>query len=87
MEPEIMGESKIDKLDIATAGHEDVRGFDVAVDEATFVRGFESVRSPCKARSRTVSIGKARCPILLCSVWPSSNSMAINAWPSCSPMS
>ena len=40
---EMLGQPKIQKLGVATAGHKDVRGFEVAMNNGSFVRRFESI--------------------------------------------
>ena len=71
---------------MSALGHEDVGGLDVAVDNAFSVGGVEGIgnfdRQPEQV---SVSMGL---PAMRCfSVMPSRNSMAMNACPSCSPMS
>jgi hypothetical protein len=71
---------------MSTLGDEDVRGLDVAVDDAFGVGGVESVGNlDSDGEQASRSIG--RLPIKCFRVLPSRNSMAMNAWPFSSPMS
>ena len=45
--PEQFGEAEIKDLDLAAGRHEEIRGFDIAMDDALRVRGIERVGNLC----------------------------------------
>jgi len=49
-------ETEIEDLDLAATGDEDIRWLDVAMDDASFVRGIERVRD-LRGKSSNSSIG------------------------------
>ncbi len=62
-------------------GHKDVRGFDVAMDNAFFCAPLRAPSAISRARSSSAASGKRPPCNPVFSVWPSRNSMAMKAWP------
>ena len=80
-------QAEIEHLRVAARRDEDVGRLDVAVDDALRVRGVQRVGN-LDRRGRAAARSASGLPPMRCfSVCPSSNSMAMNGWPSCSPMS
>ena len=81
-----LSQTKIEDLGVSALSHENVCRLDVAMHDALAVRGVERVSNfDGEREQRLESMG--RLPIRCLSVTPSRNSMAMNACPSCSPMS
>ena len=84
--PRHLGQSEVENLGVAPLGHEDVCRLDVTMDD-TFRWAASSASAISIASDNRVSNSSGRSPIKCFRVWPSRNSMAMNAWPSSSPMS
>ena len=69
-------QAEIEDFGMTALGHEDVRGLDVAVDDALGVSGVERVGN-LDAQVRIESMSMGRPPMRRFSVRPSSNSMAM----------
>ena len=79
-------QSEIEYLGVTALGHEDIGGLDVAMHDAFGMRGVQCV-GDLDGQASSVSRSNGRPQMRCFRVMPSRNSMAMNGWPSCSPMS
>ena len=73
-------QSKIQNLGVTSLGDEDIRGLDVAMDDALGVRGVEGVGDFNGEREHSLHF-QGRPAIRCFRVMPSRNSMAMKGWP------
>ena len=75
-------QTEIQNLGVPALGDEDVRGLDVAMDDAFSVGSVERIRNLNGQREQVFSLHGS--PAIRCfRVMPSRYSMAMNVWPSC----
>ena len=77
---------KVQNLRLATLGHENVRWLDVPMDYALRVGSVQRVGNLDRQVQQFVRLQRLAGKALLQGL-PSSNSMAMKGWPSCSPIS
>ncbi len=81
-----LGQPEVENLGMAALGDEDVGGLDVAMDDASRCAA-SSASAISMARDKRTSVSRGRPAMRWLSVSPSRNSMAMNDWPSCWPIS
>ena len=76
-----LGQAEVEHLRLLALGDEDVRGLDVAVDDAALVRGVERVGDLDRRVEQTLERQRPAADAVLQRL-PARNSMAMNGWPS-----